>query len=185
LTIPEKIIFPEYPEAGNENPQAVNDYNRQMVRTLTSSYEEIATAVNGDIRNDQDTDSRQYVPTISGGTAVGIGTYTHQTGWVFRQGIIIDVWFDIRWSAHTGTGTLLVNLPYLSALSDNFPFVGSIQAANITFSGYLTVDVIPNSRTASVRDIISGAGISDISITNADTTIRGHLKYVGQAIERD
>ena len=54
-----------------------------------------------------------FTPTIIGGTSAGTGTYTTQTGTYTKIGN--RVFFNIYavWTAHTGTGDMLVsNLPF-------------------------------------------------------------------------
>jgi len=184
MTIPQETILPVHSERIMAGGHDLDRYIRELVKKLTEDYQSLAQGVNGELRNDQDTGIRAYTPTISGSTAAGAGTYTHQNGWVFRQGLLVDVWFDIRWSAHTGTGNLLVDLPYLVAQNSQEPWVCAVAAQNITFTDYLTGNALSNTRTLEILDNRSGTTWANIAITNADTTLRGHVRYVGQQIER-
>lgn len=185
MTIPETTILPIHADRIKEGGDGLEKYIRDLVKTLQDNYATVVQGVNGEFRSDTDFGNRQWIPTVSGATTTGVGTYTHQTGLVLRQGLTVDCWFDVRWIEHTGTGNLFLDLPYLAAISENNPFVGSIAATNITFTGYLTMDVNPNTRRAPLRGVRSGTTITSIAVTNADTTIRGHLRYVGQGIERN
>ena len=54
-----------------------------------------------------------WTPTISGTTVAGAGTYTTQFGRYTRIGNLIYITAQIVWTAHTGTGNILVTaLPF-------------------------------------------------------------------------
>ena len=54
-----------------------------------------------------------WTPTISGTTVAGAGTYTTQFGRYTQIGKMIFVTAQIVWTAHTGTGNMLItNLPF-------------------------------------------------------------------------
>lgn len=184
MTLPTTNILPIHSEKIQQGGKDLDTYMKELIATLQRQYESVAQAINGSTRRDVDFGSVQWIPTVSGSTSAGTGAYTYQTGTVLRAGLMVDVWFDIRWSSHTGTGTLTLDLPYLCAQSANAPFVGVVSAENITFSGYLTASASPDSRNLLIQDNISGAGTSGIAVPNADTTIRGYARYIGQSIER-
>jgi hypothetical protein len=184
MTIPSTTILPLHSERIKQGGDELDKYLRELVTTLQKQYEEVAQGINGDFRSNFDEDSKKYTPTVSGSTSDGSGTYTHQIGWVHRRGVLVDYWFDIRWSAHTGTGDLEVDLPYLSIETEQYPFVCHVSVQNITFSGYLTGTIDPGTRKLQIYDNVSGTTFNNIALTNSDTTIRGHLRYVAQTIER-
>ncbi len=183
MTIPSTTILPLHSERIKEGGEELDKYLRELIFSLQRQYEDVAQAVNGDIRSDVDIGSRQYIPTVSGSSTEGSGTYDHQVGWVLRQGLLVDYWFDIKWTAHTGTGNLIVDLPYLSIESEQNPFVCVISAENIAFSGYLTGTVDPGTRELQIYDNRSGTTFNNIALPSA-ATLRGHLRYVGREIER-
>ena len=186
MTLPTTTILPIHSAKIQEGGLGLESYIKELIFTLQRQYEEVAQAVNGDIRRDVDSGSFQYLPAISGSTLAGEGTYTnnHQVGIVLRQGLLVDVWFDVRWTAHTGTGTMQLDLPYEVSDSLQGPFIAVISAENITFTDYLTGTAVPGTRSLQIQDNVSAAGVSDIAITNADTTLKGHVRYVGKSIER-
>lgn len=185
MTIPETTRLPFHEEHIASGGKALSAYMKELIKKLEDDYQVMAMTTNGTLRSDASPKQRNYTPTVSGGTTAGAGTYTHQTGWVMRQGLITDVWFDVRWSAHTGTGDLQLDLPYEAAYSDNEPFQGTLSAENLTFSGFLTGSVLPDSRAMEVIDTQSGGASARVAITNADTTIRGHIRYVGKRNEKN
>jgi len=51
---------------------------------------------------------QSFTPLIAGSSTVGTGTYTVQAGQISLQGGQIDVNLSIGWTAHTGTGTMVI-----------------------------------------------------------------------------
>ena len=184
MTLPLDTLLPLHSEKIKEGGESLNTYLRDLTTTLQRQYDDIAHTINGDTRRSVDTGSRQYTPTVSGLTTAGVGTYVHQTGWVFRQGLMIDFFFDLRWTAHTGTGSLIVDMPYQCAEIDHFPFVGPIMAQNVVFTGYLSGVALPGTRSLEIVDTRSGLAFNNITVPNTDTTLRGTIRYVGVGIER-
>lgn len=165
MTLPTQINFP--PE----------DNVREIVKTLAEMYENVAQAVNGDIR--------EWTPKLSGLTSAGVGTYTLQTGWYLRQGIIIDAWFDVAWTAHTGTGNAYIELPYKVKFTNNAPFVGQVHMSGITLgAGYTNLFIVGESN--GFRGFLYGEG-SGLAMANlnivASGRLLGHFRYIGQEFE--
>ena len=196
MTIPDIIIFPEYPPDGIADPSGAVNHNQAMVRALTRSYEDIANGINGSLKNSIQGADKPFIPTVSG-TTVAAGasvTYSgggHQFGWVLRQGIYVDVWYDVSWTAAVGhTGTLYVDLPYqvatqTSSTPTEKPFVGSVQCSNITFTGsYCVCNAIPDSRRCEIWTVGSGIATAGVAFDTVGQVI-GHVRYVGKQIERD
>ena len=58
-----------------------------------------------------------WTPVIEGATSAGAGTYTKQYGTYTRIGNRVLATMDVAWSAHTGTGDLLVSgMPYFATI---------------------------------------------------------------------
>ena len=73
-----------------------------------------------------------FTPTISGATTAGAGTYTTQAGFYHRIGNVIYVVATVIWTAHTGTGTLLLTaLPFTVRNQANYVPVGTFNPINI------------------------------------------------------
>lgn len=183
MTLPTDIILPlprDYKDA--LNPDA---YNNDLVFDLQNMYEQLANQINGTIRNYADVDSSEWIPTLSGTTAVGATTYTHQIGWVFRQGIITEVWFDIAWSATTATGNLFVDLPYLVTKSDQKPFVGVLQPSSIAYGAGktdLVCNAIPSTYRLEIWTTGTGVPTSNLAVVASGQLI-GHCRYIGVSDE--
>ena len=57
-------------------------------------------------------DRGTYVPTLTGLSAAGVTTYTFQKGGYTRIGNLVFVWGTVQISAATGTGAMLISLPF-------------------------------------------------------------------------
>lgn len=79
------------------------------------------------------TDVTSFTPTISGGTSTGTGTYTIQVGRYSKIGKIVYVYAYVEWSAHTGTGDLLLTaLPFVFRSTSNYFPSGDCYVYNMT-----------------------------------------------------
>lgn len=183
MTLPTDLLLPQPKDYQNaENPDA---YLNDLVFDLQTMYEQIANNVNGTIRSYADVDSSEWIPTIDGTIGAGATTYTHQIGWVLRQGIITEVWFDIQWSATTATGNLFIDLPYIVTKSNQKPFVGVLQTATIAYGAgqtVLTCNAIPTTYRLEVWSSGSGNATANIAVAAAGQLI-GHCRYIGVSDE--
>jgi hypothetical protein len=66
-----------------------------------------------------------WTPVLIGSTSAGTGTYTTQAGTYTKIGNRVLITLQLRWTAHTGTGTMAIN---------SLPF----STASVTPSGYLS-----------------------------------------------
>jgi hypothetical protein len=167
-----------------------DEYLNELVKSLQSMYEKVAQNVNGTIRNTSLVDSSQWTPEIFGTTVSGTTTYTQQFGYVLRQGIVTDVWYDVMWSATTATGTLFVELPYLvakcaGAVTGGAPFNGSVQPSDITFSpgvAFMVGSAMPDTYRLELWQC--GSGFHSVPLTvPASGHIMGWVRYIGVADE--
>ncbi|NGX36866.1 MAG: hypothetical protein K1000chlam2_00011 [Chlamydiae bacterium] len=186
MTLPSNIILPlhsDYIKSGE--PKDMDDYMRELNFSLQRMYEMIAEAVNGTIRADFGVDSDLWTPLLKGTTTSGSFTYTHNTGWVLRQGIIVDVWFDIQWSATGGaSGNLFIELPYKVALANQKPFVGVVQSSALTYTGGtgIVVNGISNTFRAEFWNVGSAFTTARQAVVGSGQLI-GHIRYIGQQDE--
>ena len=179
MTLPIDIILPLRPEQiKSGDPADLELYMRDLVNSLTDMYQSMVQNIDGTLQ--------QYTPTIRGSVTAGTGTYTAQTGWYLRQGIIVDVWFDIVWTAHTGTGNAIITLPYKVAKSPNStlvrPFAGTLGSSVIPFAaGYTSLICEAEPDTFNCNGIEYGSGVPFINtgVTPVGRYI-GHVRYPGQ-----
>lgn len=185
MTLPSTIILPLRPETFLNDFESVNNYLRELTVALQDMYGDVASSVNGDFKADAFVDRDQWTPTLKGTTAAGTFTYTHQVGWVLRQGIMTDVWFDIAWTASGGAGgNLYVELPYQVALSAQKPFVGVCQSSAFAYTGGtgIVVNGIPNTFRGEFWNVGSGFTSANQTVVASGQLI-GHLRYIGIANE--
>lgn len=178
MTLPTDIILPlNLDSLKDGNPESLIEYNRNLINVITDMYQDIAQNVNGGLR--------QWTPKIYGDVTAGDGTYAFQTGWLRRAGLVTELWFDVEWTAHDGTGNVTLELPYKVANSENNPWQGMITANEITFDAgytYLVLDADPN--TTAGRIIQCGSGITASTLDLPATGwIAGYICYIGQEYE--
>jgi hypothetical protein len=180
MTLPSNIILPL--RRDYQNDEDMDRYFKDLVYELQDMYESIAGNVNGSIRNYADVDQSKWVPTLNG-TVAGDFIYTQQVGWSIRQGIYTEIFFDIIWSATTSSGNLYVELPYLVTTSDGMPFVGTIQASNLTYLGnYLVINAIPNTYRGEIYGVTPAMPTANLAV-QASGRLIGHLRYIGTSDE--
>lgn len=74
-----------------------------------------------------------FIPFIKGGTSAGVGTYTKQVGTYHYSNGWVDWVAEIIWTAHTGTGDLMMGGLPETVKSINSPL--AIASAGVAFTG--------------------------------------------------
>jgi len=183
--IPSSIQLPNH-EFAFQDKQA-SAYMKELIIRLEEMYGSIAGNLNGSFRNDQDS-YQPFIPAVrTSNNDEGTVTYDHQTGWVWRSGIMTDVWFDVEWTAASGTptGNLILDLPYLVANSANKPFVGTAQVDNLTYTNsYVTCNATPDTRELTFWGCGSAAAETQVAFDSVAQVI-GHVRYIGQSEENE
>lgn len=114
-----------------------------------------------------------FTPTIVGGTSAGVGTYTTQTGTYTKIGNRVCIDLSLNWSAHTGTGTMIVGgLPFTVGAG-----IGSMAVgwSTLTYTG-TGVSVIPSAGSTQIqlRDTpATTAGRANLNMDTAAVLIIG------------
>lgn len=185
--LPTDVILPihsDFITSGNKND--LEKYLREFVFSLQEMYSNISQAINGTFRNDFGNGSNLWVPVLDGETTSGTFTYTHQSGYVYRQGILVDVWFDVQWSsAGTAAGDLYLILPYKVALVNQIPFVGLIQSSILTYTAGTSIHINGETDTYKGKFYNSGSGFTTATQqVVASGRLIGHLRYIGTQNER-
>lgn len=184
MTLPSNNIFPLINDF--KSVEDANKYLRDLIFAMQQRDEQIAQAVNGDIRANAFTQRENWTPILKGTSSAGTFTYSYQVGWVLRQGLMTDVWFDILWTANTGaTGNLYVELPYKVATSDQKPFVGILQTATLNYGAgqsVLTINAIPGTYRGEIWSSGSTNAMANIAVASAGQLI-GHVRYIGVSDE--
>ena len=189
MTLPITTIFPLPPEGILDNGDGFAKYMRELVFSLQRQYEDTAQAVNGDMRRSVDTGSTQWTPKIIDSANAGTTfTYDHQVGFVLRQGLVVDLWFDVQWTANIGaiTGSMQIDLPYKVAVTTQKPFVGVLQSSVFAYTAGTesVINAQPDTYRANVWNVGSGFTTANQGSVAAGHLI-GNIRYVGQGIERN
>ncbi len=184
MTIPETITFPL--RADFEEFEDVDRYQRDLIFQLQGMYEQLAQGINGTIRSDTALQRSNWTPKLDGTAVSGTFTYTHQIGWVLRQGNLTDIWFDVLWTnAGAATGNLFLELPYKVANSSQKPFNGSLQTATIAYGvgqSLLHINATPSTYRGEIWSSGSGTATANVPVAAAGQLI-GHVRYLGEANE--
>lgn len=189
MTLPSTIIFPLHSDKIlSGDPKDLDKYMRELNFSLQRMYEELSQGINGDIRTNFSEASSTWTPTLNGSTP-GVFTYTgggHQIGWVLRQGLMVDIFFDVKWTAKDGTvaGDLFLELPYQVALTEQKPFVGVVQSSSVAYTGgtELVINAISDTFTGEfwyTGDAVASANQQVV----ATGQLAGHIRYIGKQIE--
>ena len=188
LTLPSQKVFPfnieNFPTL-DEEAQLIQW--KEKISSLHEMYEDIVQVVNGDMTyiGFDSADQSQVIPLISGTTSKGIGTYSDREIWRLRQGLLCHIWFDISWTAHTGTGNIYVDLPWEVALTSYDPFIGTIESDNINLtSTYSWLTINCQSSTFKGNIIRSGDSITSSPLPmQTSGRLKGYVKYIGKQIQ--
>ena len=140
--------------------------DRNLVTTVT-----VAAMVNGA----REISNGTYTPTVQGASVAGAGTYTTQTGsYTVDSELYCTVNFNITWTAHTGTGTLISVLPFTSAETNWSPFI----ASNYTYGAGVTPNWLVNATQAYAtgRTMADGAAAGNLAIDTA-ASVFGSIRF--------
>lgn len=156
-----------------------DDYLKRLTYALSTYMQQTNFECNGTY--DTLTQANSYL-FIKGTSTAGTATYTNTIMFSQRSNLVNRVWFDITWSGHTGTGNVQVVLPYSAQFVSENPFVGPIEASNITFTAgytYLVGNVAPDTNLLKINQC--GSGVASLALPmSADGTLRGSIIYAGQ-----
>ena len=177
MPIPTEIILPPVQQL---DQQGIAKYLQDLTYKLQENYRTIATELNGSIKADYLLQREQYTPELFGDSTEGSFTYVHAHGWVYRQGLLVDVWFDAEYSSTDATGKLMLSLPYKVARSEELPFIGSVHTSDFSYTSGSTISVIANPSTYNASFWCSGSGVSGArqDVPSSGRVI-GHLRYLG------
>ncbi len=110
-----------------------------------------------------------FTPVINGVTTVGAGTYTTQAGRYTKIGNRVTVNARIIWTAHTGTGAMVIaGLPFTHSASAQINAV-TITSQNLAFTGTLVGYITTNSTQMVLAQMTTNAAVAALPIdTSAD-----------------
>lgn len=182
MTIPSSILLPD-----RRDFDSTEDYLSKFDETLKQLLDIIAKGTIGEYQTDFLTEQEQFIPFVYGASTAGTATYLTQYAWTLRRSLMTDIWFDLSWSAHTGSGDLFLRLPFLVQNSNGLPFVGTIQSSGITYAGFdgLVCNAEPNTLNLYIYKTGTGATTTPVQVDTEAVSGRliGHVRYIGQEDE--
>jgi len=98
---------------------------------------------------------------LTGSTIAGVATYTGQVGRYVRNGDVVTFSIYLAWSAHTGTGNILINgLPFTSnntALSFT-PVITRSSGITMTAGNYMGAYISTSTTSITLEQYPTGGG---------------------------
>jgi hypothetical protein len=123
-----------------------------------------------------------FTPTIIGATTAGAGTYTTQVGAYTKVGRAVSIQIRLSWTAHTGTGFMLVSgLPFTilsGGVQPSFT-VGDARDIALTALNILTLFSDANTTTIQFIQTPTGGGASaNVTLDTSATIILSGTYFV-------
>jgi hypothetical protein len=108
-----------------------------------------------------------FTPAIAGQTSAGTGTYSSQAGKYTKIGRFVHVVITLVWSAHTGTGNMLVTgLPFTNLAGDNPSAVNLVS--NITVTGQVATELTAGATNGRLFSLNNGTS-AQLALDTAGT----------------
>lgn len=163
-----------------------NEEEASLAGEIQKVYSNMAKNINGSFKSSYQDQKMNWTPVLNGLGASGTFTYTHAIGWVFRQGILIDIWGDILWTAAgAAAGALYVEFPYQATNSDGLPFIGTALVSGAAYPAgqYAAISATPNQYRGEFYAAGSGTPLTAIAVTPTGR-VNFHIRYIGMTDER-
>jgi len=114
-----------------------------------------------------------FTPLVSGTSVAGVATYTTQVGQYVKIGPLVWIDIELNWSAHTGSGNLIVGgLPFTSAASIGPALSIYPQNIGMTAGNVMTCLLGPASTQILLRQTpVGGGGAGQIPMDTSGSII--------------
>lgn len=115
-----------------------------------------------------------WIPAVSGTTTAGVGTYTYNVGRYSKIGNTLTFSISMTWTAHTGTGSLLVNtlpIPSVNVANCITPVTLYYSGISATAATILTGYIDPNSSNINIRQVASSGVPAVVPMDTAGTLL--------------
>lgn len=145
MSLPSDMVFPD----------------NEMSGYLQEMYLRLSENINGKIRSYAENDSSIWKPHVGSSSPI---TYTQQVGWIFRQGLLTDIWVDIIFS---GKASSLI-LPYKVIKTEGNPFVGFLVSPSGLFL---------SAQSNSYEGLIVNSSLTATPVSSG--RLCGYLRYLG------
>lgn len=121
-----------------------------------------------------------FTPVINGTSAAGAGTYSTQGGSYVKVGKIVHFTVELVWSAHTGTGNMLVGgLPFTSLSNRETPVAVQVDVLTLANPFYAYVDAAAT--TVILGTAAAAAGAFTALLMDTAATLRVAGCYIASA----
>lgn len=137
--------------------------DNEMSGYLHTMYLRLSENINGKIRSYADNDSSIWKPVFSSSGII----YSQQVGWIFRQGLLTDIWFDIIFTNASSASFNLI-LPYKVVRTEGNPFVGCLISPQGLFI---------SAQSNSYEGLIINSSFSSPPLVSG--RLCGYLRYLG------
>jgi len=125
---------------------------------------------------------------VYGDGAPGSGTYNIQEGRYIKNNNIVDYWFHLDFSAHTGAGAMVFRLPFVCRASDALATAGSARMLGIVAPAFsytmpagctaLALKAEPNA-AACYPFAYGSAALSNLPMI-ASGKFNGYIRYIAE-----
>lgn len=148
-------------------------------------YKELSYGINraSDVKEFVD-GGRNKLCVVKGATTTGSGTYTLQEGRYVRNLNLVDYWFSLQWTTHTGLGNLIVQLPFRGrpiSPSGNGNFEGLVtpRVAVAMPAGTTALSLqVGNSSDAYI--VAYGPGVRSLFPLASNIGFDGYIRYIAE-----
>lgn len=185
MTLPTDFSLPPYQNyvSGDKDKDDLTGYLRELTETIEDMYSEISENVNGYTKTNNLTGMKLWVPVLKGSGTAGTFTYSVQKGVVYRQGLMVDVFFTVTWSsAGTGAGSLYLTLPYKVANMTDLKFISPVQMSDVTLTGGTGLMANARLNEYNCEFLCVGDGFTSTNqLVVGSGSLSGHLRYYGQS----
>jgi hypothetical protein len=115
-----------------------------------------------------------FTATVKGDSTAGTGTYSAQAGYYTRIGNVVNFRAAIVWSAHTGTGNLVIDgLPFTLNNSVQSTSIFTVMQQGITLTAlniFTSAYGVANTKTAACYSMpVGGGGLNNIALPASGT----------------
>jgi len=119
-----------------------------------------------------------FTPKIEGLTTAGVGTYSAQSGYYTKIGRLVSVQISLLWSAHTGTGNMVIRgLPFPVA---NVNAQVSVYGNGLTLSAnnYIAAYAEVGTTQINIRQTPTGTMLSAFVPIDTDANLTMNVTYM-------
>lgn len=155
-----------------------SEYNfrepEMLVKDLQEMYRLLRESIEGY--------TEEFTGKIYGSSSAGTGTYTANDCYYIRRGVVIDLFYRLTWSAHTGTGDLRVQLPFFEKQFIAPVAISPIRTDNLVWpagTDYVILKGQPNQNYALIEGCRDAGGVQTVQMDGA-ANISFHHRYIGQ-----